>query len=641
MVRLVVGIAPSYTHERARTDVINGRKARKFRAPQPLVFLIFAGIVLLCAAGQVLADDGCQNCNEDRFPEASAFLEAQGYPADSYDLLLSWRERGRTLATGTITGYRLAPVGGGEPFDLYSDASGRLLSSSEAEQAGIKNKSWDLPPAEQLPEISERVSKHTQPKPRALGPLKGARPGKWVLLEPVDLGKVLAEDLEREEQAVKSAKRIGVFQKFPRNLFVNGEYASEGEWQTFPDGTRLWSVRIYSPEAVAQRVHFTTLDLPRGAEVIVYNASYPEEAYGPYTAIHPGDGDLWAASCFSDTIAVECIVPHGVSIQPVRISIDQVAHIYVDFAKLQWTKALNDAGACNLDVACYDDWQETSWGVGGIGTIGSTGVLWCTGSLIADSVAETNIPYFLTAEHCVGTALEANSIEVYWLWQRETCGGVLPPVYAVPRTGGGADLMVSAEAPTLFPGGSDFALLRLRNQPPAEITYLGWTTGPPPLGTSITCIHHPRGDYKRISFGDTIEGAAYSTVHRVGWNEGTTERGSSGSPLMLADTQQIIGQLWRGTASCTMPRELGGWDEFGRFDVTYTLAKAWLGPIEPAGPADVNKDGFLDAVDVQLVINAALGIPINPEYEPNVDSDPGGLVNAVDVQLVINAALGM
>ncbi len=54
-------------------------------------------------------------------------------------------------------------------------------------------------------------------------------------------------------------------------------------------------------------------------------------------------------------------------------------------------------------------------------------------------------------------------------------------------------------------------------------------------------------------------------------------------------------------------------------------------------PADINGDGIVNAVDVQLVINAALGIDTG--YNCDVDSD--GVVNAVDVQLVINAALGI
>ena len=59
----------------------------------------------------------------------------------------------------------------------------------------------------------------------------------------------------------------------------------------------------------------------------------------------------------------------------------------------------------------------------------------------------------------------------------------------------------------------------------------------------------------------------------------------------------------------------------------------------PRVPGDVNGDDLVNAVDVQLVINVALGIAIAPTY--NADIDSSGTVNAVDVQLVINAALGV
>jgi len=62
-------------------------------------------------------------------------------------------------------------------------------------------------------------------------------------------------------------------------------------------------------------------------------------------------------------------------------------------------------------------------------------------------------------------------------------------------------------------------------------------------------------------------------------------------------------------------------------------------PLVPPIPGDVNGDGVVNAVDVQLVINAALGIEIDPSYDADINGD--GTVNAVDVQLVINAALGI
>jgi len=52
---------------------------------------------------------------------------------------------------------------------------------------------------------------------------------------------------------------------------------------------------------------------------------------------------------------------------------------------------------------------------------------------------------------------------------------------------------------------------------------------------------------------------------------------------------------------------------------------------------DLNEDGLVNAVDVQLVINGALGLLDPLETDVNFDK----VTNAVDVQLVINAALGL
>lgn len=65
-----------------------------------------------------------------------------------------------------------------------------------------------------------------------------------------------------------------------------------------------------------------------------------------------------------------------------------------------------------------------------------------------------------------------------------------------------------------------------------------------------------------------------------------------------------------------------------RLDVA--LARAGI------GPTDVNGDSATNAVDVQLVINAALSLPSIYNCDVN-----GGGVNATDIQLTINAALGL
>lgn len=62
-------------------------------------------------------------------------------------------------------------------------------------------------------------------------------------------------------------------------------------------------------------------------------------------------------------------------------------------------------------------------------------------------------------------------------------------------------------------------------------------------------------------------------------------------------------------------------------------------PVDGRVPNDVNGDGLVNAIDVQLVVNAVLGVTLHPGFAPDVNIDQW--VNAVDVQLVVNAALGV
>ena len=99
--------------------------------------------------------------------------------------------------------------------------------------------------------------------------------------------------------------------------------------------------------------------------------------------------------------------------------------------------------------------------------------------------------------------------------------------------------------------------------------------------TNATAIHHPNTDEKRISFeyhpttvtsylGTTVPGDG-THVRITDWDLGTTEPGSSGSPL-FDQNHRIIGQLHGGYAACGNDDS----DWYGRF---YT---SWTGGGSPA-----------------------------------------------------------
>lgn len=70
----------------------------------------------------------------------------------------------------------------------------------------------------------------------------------------------------------------------------------------------------------------------------------------------------------------------------------------------------------------------------------------------------------------------------------------------------------------------------------------------------------------------------------------------------------------------------------------YWFAQEGLMPISPGMPGDVNGDDRVDALDIQLCINAALGLDVGTAQ---TDQNSDGQTDAIDIQLVINAVLGL
>ncbi|MCC6155522.1 MAG: trypsin-like peptidase domain-containing protein [Candidatus Hydrogenedentes bacterium] len=550
--------------------------------------LILSVLVVLFAMNSHAAEP-CETCSgEPQYPEAETFLQAHGYAKSDHTVLMSWSERTHDGTNRFVTGFHVKSADG-SVFDIYSDGADKLISEDDLKKLGIKRKNWDLKPVEKLGETPPALTRILPEKPVPTSVSKSIAPRGGAVLPEIDWARVTKEDAERREQG-KGAKRIGVLLNLVEPAVVHGDSVTAGEWTPVDGGGSLWSFAMLSPDALGMRVHFSEIELPLGARVVVYNGDDTNEAYGPYFGPAPGASDLWSATVFGETVVVECFVPEGADRSAVRLTIDQATHQYVPFGKLTMAKG---AGACELDVTCYSAWATTAKGVAGIGSVGQSGVLWCTGSLLADTDNSTTIPYFLTANHCVGSQSSANNIEVYWLYQTSTCNGNPPSPTSVPRTTGGAQLLASANVNS----GTDFALLRLNNSASTSASYLGWASAEAGIGTATTCVHHPSGDFKRISFSDITNVAEdlLSThprdrFHQNTWRVGlgVTEPGSSGSPLFIESTQQVIGQLWGGPSYCGVAAS-GRLDYYGRFDKSFPLIEQYLDP-------EVILDGTIEVI---------------------------------------------
>lgn len=494
----------------------------------------------------------------------ATFLEAHGFPAGNFSVLWQWEELPPNGDGRLVTGYSLQPNGTAARLDIYR-LGDDLLSDVQRTGLGIREKHWD--DAVEAPASTDTaLSLPESPKYRPAGLNLKAR------IETLALSPYTPKSLDTPEAfGPKGNKRIGDKRPLIAPVALHGEAPSIGAWLPLPGGGWVWRFALLSPGATGQRVHIASASLPAEARLLVYNPAQPDEAFA-YT----GPQDAWLPTVFNEEVIVEVFVADATSRAKVQVEIDETIHIYAPLTTFQKV----NPGTCNLDSTCYPDWADTALGVCGLGVVSDDGAIFCTGTLIADTDPCTTIPYVLTAHHCVGGqggAYGASNLEFYWTYQTPACNGTPPNIAGVPRTTGGAAYLGGNGGTGNVGGGNDFTLLRMNGTPPVGTTYVGWTSQVPALGTDVTDIHHPRGDYKRISFGDltNTSNPFSSDFIEVTWHGGTTEPGSSGSALLRSDTAQIIGQLWGGGASCV---NLSSPDYFGRFSKTYVAMQAYLDP---------------------------------------------------------------
>jgi len=277
---------------------------------------------------------------------------------------------------------------------------------------------------------------------------------------------------------------------------------------------------------------------------------------------------------------------------PGRIVLGRVVHGYRDLF-FKTTRDFGDSGNCNINVNCPDGdaWANEVRAVAMILTGGGSRI--CTGTLV-NNVRQDRTPLFLTANHCLGG--EATWI-IMFNYQSPNCNDIDGPTADTVQ---GTTRLANNSA-------SDFALLRLQETPPPayDVFWAGWSAVDTASPQS-TCIHHPNGDIKKISFdhqpvvSSSYGGSPPDTRWKVlDWDKGTTEPGSSGSPL-FDPAHRIVGQLHGGTAACgnDLP------DYFGKFAVSWdygstaaTRLKDWLDP-DHTGTRELDGLGLISQAPV-------------------------------------------
>jgi hypothetical protein len=514
-------------------------------------------------------------------------------------------------------------------------------------------------------------------------PVQMLRSVDMVVLPAVDIAALQAED----EKALVEGP--GGPARFAAAIPVDLDATRDGSWETLPDGSRIWRLRVVSPGAFSLNFGFSRFRLPDGATVHFYPVtSVPVQAGGtprgqdgpidparaasadaavaaasawdgPYESADASpDGQFWTAVVPGDDAMVELWVPAEAAFEP-ELVISQVGHDYRGFASL--ARALlapgEKQGNCNNDVICPvgDPWRNE---IRSVAVYTLSGSFVCTGTLV-NSHDPDHPPYFLTAFHCGISASNDESMVVYWNFESPICGDLNGGSLAQHQTG--AELKAKYSV-------SDFCLVRLAFVPdPAFNVYsAGWDAREATMPVAAVCIHHPGCDEKAISFCNTpITLATYLfeptpgdgthwCVHK--WDDGTTERGSSGSGLWNPD-HRLVGQLHGGTASCTSITS----DYFGRLSHSWeggglaaSQLKAWLDPAatnvlfvdgrnwdgRSTLPGDANRDSTLNMQDLVAIANHILEAQaIVGQGFINADRNSDGRLSVVDLVAVVNIIL--
>lgn len=343
-----------------------------------------------------------------------------------------------------------------------------------------------------------------------------------------------------------------------------------GKLHTLPNGQILWTIRIRSEGAAGLRVQFADFSLPDGASVVVSDPRDVNEFYGPFAGTGPhADGAFTSPTIHHDEVVVEARLPSAENMGSFLIS--TVVHRAPDPVneKVELT--------CHVDITCQEGFEYKS-AIGRMEFIQEGAAFNCSGTLLVDSDPNSFVPYFLTANHCFTTQAEANTLEVYWLYETAVCDGAPPNLESLNRSIG-ATLLATGAA-------SDYTFLRLDQQPPAGLFFLGWDASDSLAGSNVHCIHHPDGEFKRISFGNITQDFDFQGYDEddywiVQFSLGATEAGSSGCPLIIDG--QVVGTLTGGTGnSCTQSTAR---DLFGRFSRTFFAIDEWIAvPVAPSTP---------------------------------------------------------
>ncbi len=378
----------------------------------------------------------------------------------------------------------------------------------------------------------------------------------------------------KAKKAIKLGEKHFKSKKFAELIELDIDFFEHAQLSVV-NGREIWRLGLRSAGAYSLGIRFSAFKLPDGAALFTYTPD-GSVVYGAFTeknnkkygkfAIRPLPGD---------ELVIEYNRPENSSSET-QLQLLQLIHDYTNILKSD-RRPLGISGECNKEVNCPEGagWRREKNAVVRL----LVGDELCSGVLV-NNTAANQLPYLLTAHHCIEDPSIAEGTIIYFNYENPACGIVDgDPSHTIS----GSTLLSTASE-------LDFSLIELSSPVPDTYMpyYAGWETAIA-VPDSTVSIHHPQGDNKKISvdvdqpgidsYDYGFEDNAFWLIHE--WDIGTTEGGSSGAPL-FDDNHRVIGTLTGGSAYCGNSVE----DYFAMLPVywdrhpeEYKQLKKWLDPL--------------------------------------------------------------
>lgn len=383
------------------------------------------------------------------------------------------------------------------------------------------------------------------------------------------LDSVPVRQFLKEDNDFRIDNRFGVVQQCSVNLKESGVKTD------VPGKGSIWQYKIESKDAFSLGIFFKAFNLPKGARLFFYD---PSKTYlkGAFSDLNNNpERQLPIGEFPRKDLIIEYFEPSLPEFQG-ELVIGSVSQAYADLQRV---------ASVRIGINCPQgaNWQDEKNSVCLMTFNDGRYSYYCTGALI-NNAREDGTPYFLTANHCISTEYEANTLVSYFGYENSTCSS---NDASLNKSLAGASLKSTNTY-------SDFSLLLLKEYPVDAYNpfYAGWNAAGD-FPASGVGIHHPEGTPKCISVkNNQIVNYPYSTqwtdedgkvtsttLANTHWlvvfDEGDTESGSSGSPL-FDQNKRVVGQLHGGGDSESL---------YGKFSLSWNYSptankqlKHWLDP---------------------------------------------------------------